>query len=466
MRADSGPYRAGDIVAACAGTLLTGDADALFTGISTDSRDIRPNDLFVPLRGPNFDGHNFLFPALEAGARGSLLDRDINRDYPLRPTSFVLIQVKDTLQALSNLASAYRKTYPIPLIAVTGSSGKTTVKEMIATVLTRSHCPLISLGNLNNTIGLPMTVLTMNARHTVAVVEAGINMLGEMDLLAAAASPDVAVITTVGPAHLEGLGSVETVATEKFKLVRALSEQGIAVLPADNPYLEPLISCCSCRLIRFGIDNGDFQAREIRERDITTFRMCTPAGERMVRLFVPGRHNITNGLAAAAACMAVGVSLDDVVWGLEQFRAPSWRMETVSLPGGRLLLRDCYNANPLSMKAALEVLMSRGRRPTLAMLGDMLELGSQAEALHREVGREAARLAVDNVVFVGRFGHAFAQGFRDAGGNPESLTLTFDKDAAWAAIADQIGDFAVILVKGSRSMNMEVLASRIGEKEY
>jgi UDP-N-acetylmuramoyl-tripeptide--D-alanyl-D-alanine ligase len=465
MRAHSGPYRAGDVAKACGGKLLRGDAEVLFAGISTDSRDIKPNDLFVPLRGPNFDGHNFLFPALEAGARGSLLDRDANRDNPLYPTSIVLIQVQDTLHALSDLASAYRTIHPIPLIAVTGSSGKTTVKEMIAAVLTRSHRPLISAGNLNNTIGLPMTVLGIGSEHTVAVVEAGINMIGEMALLAKAASPDVAVITTVGPAHLEGLGSTETVAAEKFQLVQALSERGTAILPSDNPYIEPLVQQCRGRVVRFGTDRGDFRAVDLRHGASTQFRLISPFGERTVRLAVPGRHNVANALAAAAASTAVGVTLDDAVAGLERFTAPSWRMELVALPGGRILVRDCYNANPISMKAALEVLATRGSGRTLAALADMMELGPSAAALHHEVGREAARLRIDRVVFVGSFGPAFAEGFVAGGGDPQALTLAPDKDAAWAAIVHDMSSFAAILVKGSRSMKMETIASRIEEKE-
>ena len=209
MRADAGPYKASDIVQACSGVLLSGDPEISFDAISTDSRDIRENDLFIPLKGPNFDGHDFVLPALEAGARGSLVDRDDYRVFLQDLPDYVLIQVQDTCRALSDLASAYRQTLTLPLIAVTGSSGKTSVKEMIAAVLGRSHHPLVSQGNFNNMIGLPMTILNLSPEHTVAVVEAGINMSGEMAHLARAACPDVAVITTIGPVHLEGLGTIE-----------------------------------------------------------------------------------------------------------------------------------------------------------------------------------------------------------------------------------------------------------------
>ncbi len=277
MRASSGPYVADDVASACRGKIICGSVDAKFHAISTDSRDIKPGDLFVPLRGASFDGHDFLVPALEAGARGSLCDSDANRDLPKNLANIVLIQVQDTLRSLSDLASTHRLKYPVPLIAVTGSSGKTTVKEMIAAALARSHRPLVSQGNLNNTIGLPMTVLNLGRDHTAAVVEAGINTNNEMNNLARAASPNVAVITTVGPVHLEGLGTIENIAKEKFKLVQAVNPRGVGIIPAENPYLKPLLNECSCKLITFGIDTGDFRAENITCADNTlSFEMNSP----------------------------------------------------------------------------------------------------------------------------------------------------------------------------------------------
>lgn len=463
MRADSGPYIAADIVAACKGTLLAGDPETRFGGISTDSRDIKESDLFVPLTGPNFDGHDFVLPALEAGARGSLVNRDAYRGIHYKPSTSVLIQVQDTLHALSDLASAHRSIHSPPLIAVTGSSGKTTVKEMIAAVLGRSHRPLVSQANFNNLVGLPMTVLNLGPHHTAAVVEAGINTIGEMEHLGKAASPDVAVITTVGPVHLEGLGSVENVAKEKFKLVRALRPGGIAVLPADNPYIEPLAQTVQGRVVRFGIDVGDFHAANVRQvMDETVFRMITPAGEADVRIRIPGRHNVANALAAAAAAVALGVELGEVAEALASFSALPGRMESIALPQGRKLLRDCYNANPQSVAAALRVLVGNGAgAKTLAVLGTMMELGDQAGPLHSELGRLAAELAVDRVVFVGSFGLEFCEGFTRSGGGSRSVALVADHDEAWQIIQPELGSFDVILVKGSRVMKMENIAELI-----
>jgi UDP-N-acetylmuramoyl-tripeptide--D-alanyl-D-alanine ligase len=465
MRAHGGPYIAGDVANACNGRVVCGDPSAVFKAITTDSRTIESGDLFVPLIGPNFDGHDFVLSALEAGARGCLANRDENGNNPLIPTDSVLIQVKDTLLALSDLASAHRTIHTHPLIAVTGSSGKTTVKEMIAAVLGRSHRPLVSEKNFNNMIGLPMTVLRLGPEYDSAVVEAGINTRGEMEHLARAARPDVAVITTIGPVHLEGLGTIENVAREKFRLARRTRERGKVVVPFGDPFLAPLLAGSPAEVISFGIEQGDFHAAELRMGDETDFEMITPLGERHIRLRVPGRHNVTNALAAAAACTAIRVSLDDVEQGLKEFTAPSLRMETIVLSGNRTLIRDCYNANPQSVAAALEVLSERGRRTrTLALLADMAELGEESERLHREIGILAAKAGVDEVVFLGSFGRPVEEGFLSAGGDPSRFTRAADREEAWATIKDRLNDFGAILVKGSRVTRMELVANGIEEK--
>lgn len=465
MRAEAGPYTTEFVLKATGGILVCGDPVATFEAITTDSRDIRPGDLFVPLKGANFDGHEFLFPALAAGARGCLTDRDVDRDIHPNLTNYVLIQVQDTLQTLTDLASAHRKYNSLPLIAVTGSSGKTTVKEMIAAVMRRSHRPLVSIGNFNNLIGLPMTVLNIGLGHTAAVVEAGINMVGEMDRLARAALPDVAVITTIGPVHLEGLGSIENVAREKFKLVRGLTSHGTAVVPAGNEYLAPLLKDCPGKLVTFGIEEGDFRAEQVRLGEKTEFEMISPYGSQRIELRIAGRHNVANALAAAAASLAAGAEMDDVAEGLNEFLPPALRMEILPLHEHRTLIRDCYNANPQSMQAALEVLASTGGgETTLAVLADMMELGDRADELHAEVGRQAARLGISRLVFVGNYGSSFCNGFISAGGDAGAVTLCPDKEAAWSLIKPSLEGFGAILVKGSRATKMELISDRILEE--
>lgn len=462
MRAEGGPYLAKSIVKACRGVLLRGDPESVFPAVTSDSRDVKHGDLFVPLKGSSFDGHDFLIPALEAGARGSLVTRDVNREIPINLANIVLIQVQDTLQALSDLASAHRDKFSIPLIAVTGSSGKTTVKEMIAAVLRRSQRPLVSQANFNNLIGLPMTVLNLSSEHTVAVVEAGINTVGEMDELARAAAPDVAVITSIGPVHLKGLGSMENVAKEKFKLARGLSSSGSAIVPAGDRYLDPLLAEWGGRSVTFGIEGGDFRAENVRLGPETVFDLVCPYGRQEITLRIQGRHSVSNALAAAAAAMAVGSTMDDVREGLYDCRPPDSRLEIVALSGNRTLIRDCYNANPQSVSAALEVLAGRGAGTgSLAILGDMAELGEHTEELHEYIGGKAAALGVNRLVFVGKYGQYFRNGFASAGGDPGSLTLVPDKEAAWDVIRLLEGAYGTILVKGSRMMKMELIADRI-----
>jgi len=464
MRAEGGRYLAGEVVRACGGVLVRGSSETAFEGISTDSRNIRKNDLFIPIKGTNFDGHDFIVPALEAGALGSLINRDTNREIYTVLSNQILIQVQDTLQALSDLASTRRRKYPITLVAVTGSSGKTTVKEMIAAILGRSHHLLVSQGNFNNMIGLPMTILNLGPEHTAAVVEAGINRTGEMENLAHAARPNISVITTVGPVHLEGLESVENVAAEKFKLVRALTPDGTAVVPHGDSYLEPLTKDLSCRVVTFGVERGDFRASQINDRGENRFRIISPVGEQEIRLPLPGRHNISNALAAASAATAAGATLNDVARALSEFTALNWRMEMLNLGKDRTLIRDCYNANPQSMKAALEVLSGHRNGPTLAVIANMAELGSDAEALHEDLGKQAADMKISRVVFVGDFGRFFRTGFVSAGGDARKVTVVPDKKIAWDEIRSELKLFGTILVKGSRMMEMETLADRILEE--
>lgn len=462
MRAQSGPYRTSYILQATDGLLIQGAAKVCFDAISTDSRDIRLGDLFVPLRGAHFNGHDFLIPALEAGARGSLVAADVNRDSLPYSSSFVLIQVQDTLRALSDLASAHRTYYHAPLIAVTGSSGKTTTKEMIASVLRLSHFPLVSAGNLNNLVGLPMTVLNLNGKHTAAVVEAGINTVGEMERLARAARPDVVVITSIGPVHLEGLRDIDTVAREKFRLVESLGVEGTAALPHGEPHLKPLLAHCRARITTFGIDGGDFRARDVTAGVATSFIMISPLGERQIQLAAPGRHNVSNALCAAAACWALGATLENIAEGLRRFRAPCWRMEAVLLADGRTLIQDYYNANPQSVAAALRALVDYGRDlPTMAVLADMMELGPDAPRHHEEIGRMCAEIGVNHCVFVGSFKDSFASGFMAGGGKSASLDIAPDHETAWKAVRDKVEHFQTILVKGSRRMKMEMFADKI-----
>jgi UDP-N-acetylmuramoyl-tripeptide--D-alanyl-D-alanine ligase len=311
-------------------------------------------------------------------------------------------------------------------------------------------------------IGLPMTVLGLGKDHDTAVVEAGINKPGEMAHLARAAAPDVAVITGVGPVHLEGLGTVATVALEKFDLVLGLKPGGTAVLPADDRFLTELMKGRQDRALTFGGPGADFRAEDVRMDANVSFTLISDQGSARVSLNVPGRHNIRNALAAAAACAAAGVSPEETIAGLEAFTAPPMRMETVFLSDGRILIKDCYNANPLSVNAALDTLDDVGKgKPKLALLADMKELGPDSPSLHLAAGAYAARIDRLTVCFVGEFGEAFREGFLEGGGRETAIRVHAHKDEAWRTLVRELPRFDVILVKGSRSTRMEEMADRI-----
>ncbi|MFH0958889.1 MAG: UDP-N-acetylmuramoyl-tripeptide--D-alanyl-D-alanine ligase [Pseudomonadota bacterium] len=465
MRSNAGPYKVRDILKATSGRLCQGNIESFFDGICTDSRELRANDLFVPLKGKNFDGDSFVLPALNAGAGGSLINCDIRFEIPFHLSKLVLIKVQDTLRALTDLASAHRETYPIPLVAITGSSGKTTVKEMIGTIVGESLPFKKTQGNLNNLIGLPMTVLDIRPQDSFAIVEAGINQPGEMSLLAKAASPNIAVITSVGLAHLEGLGTLENIANEKFKLVEALSVDGLGIIPSDCDLLNKRARESNSRIMTFGLNGGDVRAEKIKIGNPTSFEIVGPPGRMKITWDILGSHNICNALAAFAVCSELRISNENIRLGLEKFKPPAWRMEVFDLGGSRKLIRDYYNANPISMKAAIETLVENGSKcSTLAILGDMMELGAYSSELHRSLGQIAARKGLDMIIFVGSYGSYFARGFLTSGGDEKAIHLFQDKEQAWKLIRDSVGKFERILVKGSRSMKMEIIADRI-EKE-
>ncbi|MGC8602349.1 MAG: UDP-N-acetylmuramoyl-tripeptide--D-alanyl-D-alanine ligase [Desulfomonilaceae bacterium] len=465
MRSEAGPYWVKNILEATSGDLGQGSVDSFFDGICTDSREIKTNDLFIPLKGLNFDGTNFVIPALKAGAGGSLVNRDVHLEIPFNLSNTVLIKVQNTLRALTDLASTHRKIYPIPLIAITGSSGKTTVKEMIGAIIKRQASVKMTLGNFNNLIGLPMTILDIGNCHKYAVVEVGINQVGEMDMLARAASPTIAVITSIGHSHLEGLGSIENVATEKFKLVQSISERGLGVVPEENMFIKKYLKSFNRRIVTFGLSKGDFRADNIQLGTPTTFEVVGPFGRTRIEWNVCGFHNISNAVAAVATTVELGIDIEEIQKGLESFKTPSWRMEISNLAGSKKLIRDFYNANPLSMKAALQFLVTcKGNPKTLAILGDMMELGVYAPELHRELGEFAGKIGVKSVMYVGKFGEKFSQGFLSSRGNGQSINIFADKERAWQFLRQRIGEYDRILIKGSRSMKMEMIADQI-EKE-
>jgi UDP-N-acetylmuramoyl-tripeptide--D-alanyl-D-alanine ligase len=427
-------------------------------GVSIDSRNIREGELFIAIKGDRFDGHDFVPEAIGKGAWGALVERTaLESKYGRLGGLKNILPVEDTLLALQEMSHMHRKKYAIPMVAVTGSNGKTTTKEMVACIMKRKGPVLKNEGNLNNHIGVPLTLLKLEARHRAAVVEMGMSATGEIDMLARLVSPDVAIITNIGPAHLEFLGTMDKVADAKAEILESLKADGTAVLNADDRYFETLKKKWSGRVVSFGIENkADVSASDIRQgRDVTDFTLAGGGSTVKVRLRTVGRYNIYNALAAAAAAIAAGMSMDAVKYGLDDFAPVSMRSE-LKLIHGRTVLADYYNANPGSVKAALEALISIGTGvKSVAVLGDMLELGAAADEAHREIGRAAARLGVDILITVGTLSKHMIEGARDAG-MPKGRLFGAGSHAEAADLLrkhSKKGD--AVLIKGSRGMKME-----------
>jgi UDP-N-acetylmuramoyl-tripeptide--D-alanyl-D-alanine ligase len=427
-------------------------------GVSIDSRNIREGELFIAIKGDRFDGHDFVPEAIKKGAWGALVERTaLESRYERLGGLKNILPVEDTLLALQEMSHMHRKKYSILMVGITGSNGKTTTKEMVAGIMKRKGPVLKNEGNLNNHIGVPLTLLKLEARHQAAVVEMGMSATGEIDMLARLVSPDVGIITNVGPAHLEFLGTMDMVADAKAEILENLKADGTAVLNADDRYFETLKKKWSGRIVSFGIENkADVSASNIRQgKDFTDFTLAGDGSKVPVRLRTVGRYNIYNALAAAAAAIAAGMSMDAVKYGLDGFAPVSMRSE-LKLIHGRTVLADYYNANPGSVKAALEALISLGTGvKSVAVLGDMLELGAAADEAHREIGRAAARLGVDILITVGPLSKHTLEGAHDAGMPKGRLFAAGSHAEAADLLRKHSKNGDAVLIKGSRGMKME-----------
>lgn len=428
-------------------------ADVDIHGVSTDTRSIQSRQLFVALHGPRHDAHDFLDHAVKAGAAAVLVDRDVAAPLPF-------IKVADTRLALAPLAAHWRAAFRVPLVAVTGSNGKTTVKEMTASILTQRGNVLATRGNLNNDIGVPLTLFSLGSEHDFAVVEMGANHPGEIAQLCRIARPTVAVITLCAPAHLEGFGSIEGVARAKGEIFAGLPNDGRAVLNADDPYVDLWRKLAGPRPVTtFGLNHdADVSARMLVSDDPgrTIFTMRTPQGEATVHLPLPGRHNVMNALAAGACALAAGVDMEAVCAGLESMRAVAGRLVIGKGIGGACIIDDTYNANPSSMKAAIDVLVGYPGEHWL-VLGDMGELGAEAAGLHYDIGEYARARGVERVYGLGEFSRQAVAGFGSGGRHYA------DADDLIAALRPALAAAVNVLIKGSRAMKMERIVQALKE---
>jgi UDP-N-acetylmuramoyl-tripeptide--D-alanyl-D-alanine ligase len=427
-------------------------------GISIDSRTVKEGELFIAIRGDRYDGHDFVPAAIQKGAWGALVEQSaLEAKYAAMGGLRNVIPVEDTLFSLQEMSLIHRKKFSVPVIGITGSNGKTTTKEMLASIMLQKGPVLKNEGNLNNHIGVPLTLLKMDSHHTAAIIEMGMSGLGEIRTLARLAMPDVGAITNISAAHLQFLGSTDAVAEAKGELLQTMRSDGTAVLNADDQYFTTLRNKYPGRVLSFGIEQpADVRAGDINQaRDVTDMTLHADGRSVLVRLRTVGRHNVYNALAAAAAALATDLPLETVKFGLEEFRPVAMRSELRDVKG-RTVLADYYNANPASMKAALETLASlKTAKRTIAVLGDMLELGDTAAEAHRAVGAAAARSGIDLVITVGPLAKHIAEGAVAAGMARGAVLEAGTTSRGAELLRDHSRPGDTVLIKGSRGMKME-----------
>jgi len=435
--------------------------DTHFSTVSTDTRTIQQGDLFVALKGENFDGSRFVAPAAQAGAVAAV----VNAGSVVENSPCPLLRVADTRIALGQLAAYWRARFEIPLVAITGSNGKTTVKEMLATILRAvagsEESVLATKGNFNNDIGMPLTLLKLNEMHRYAVIEMGMNHPDEIDYLTRIARPDVALVNNASGAHLQGLGSVEGVARAKGEIFAGLVEGGTAVINADDAHASLWRTLAGThRVFDFALEHpAAVQGKWIAQGYGGVLNVRTPAGEMHIKLQVPGEHNARNALAAATAALALQVPLHIIIKALEGFGGVAGRLQRKQALQGATLIDDTYNANPASMRAALEVLaQAEGKR--IFVLGDMGELGENAAQFHREIGIVARELGIESMLALGTLS---AEAVKEFGVGAQHFA---DIEKLNAALDNKLDAQTTVLVKGSRFMKMErAVAHCTGEEK-
>ena len=438
---------------ACGGRLA--GADRAYSGVSTDTRTLEAGALFVALRGPRFDGHEFLAAAASAGAAGAVVDEAsaLAAGSGASP-ALARIIVPDTQAALARAAGAWRSQFDIPLIGVAGSNGKTTVKEMAAAILAQAGKCLSTRGNLNNHIGVPLTLLRLEPEHRFAVIETGANRAGEVASLVALARPTIGLITNAGAEHLEGFGSLEGAARAEGEMVEALAPQGVAIINADDAFAPLWRSLTQARIVSFGLAApADFTAREVCSEITagefrTRFTLESACGGVPVELRLAGRHNVANALCAAAAASAAGATLEQVRAGLATMRAVQGRLQLKRARSGAWLIDDSYNANPSSVRAGIDVLAAL-EGPKWLVLGDMGELGEFARASHAEIGAYARDRGVERLCATGKLAQLAVESF---GAGAEWYP---DTEALARALERGLPREVAVLVKGSRLNRLE-----------
>ncbi len=454
-----------EIVKATGGRLIQGLPDDIIERISIDSRSINAGECFVAIKGLHHDGHRFIPEVLKRGVLGIVAAEEFYDEYSVTPNEKVsFISVKNTQTALGDLGARRRQAKGIPLIAITGSNGKTTTKEMTSAVLGQSFNVLGTAGNFNNLIGVPLTLLRLTESHELAVIEMGMNVPGEIKELTEISRPDVGVITNIGKGHLEGLKTIDGVMKAKGELFDGLGKHGVAVINMDDRRVRALGDLFPGIALRYGIEcqDADVMAKEIRSVGAGySFDLKTPGGTIPVRLSLAGRFNIYNALAAATVGYHFKVPIQKIRDGLEQVKPFDKRMQLIKLANAVTVLNDTYNANPESMSSAIETLCTLKREGRgIAVLGDMLELGEYSLTAHQEIGKQAAQSHLRYLLVTGDFANVTAQSAIDAGMDTEHV-IAGTHEEILDILKERLSPHDWILVKGSRGMAMEKIVEEL-----
>lgn len=441
-----------EIINAANGTLICGEKDAVITGISTNSREIGEGELFIPLVGEKFDGHEFIQAAFELGAAAVLTSKDTE---PFIDKT--IIRVKDTRIALGDIARYYKSRRNIPTVAITGSVGKTTTKDMIYSVVSEKYNTLKTQGNFNNDIGVPLTIFRLDQTHEAAVIEMGMNHFGEIDYLASIGKPDIAVITNIGESHIENLGSREGIFKAKMEITRGFTKDNTLIVNGDNDFLSSVKGMGEYKVVYYGINNpeNDVYAKNIVNNGLggITFTAVMDGKEYEAVISVPGTHNVYNALASICVGRELGISPEKILHGIKTFEPTAQRLQIEEYKG-ITIINDCYNASPDSIKAALKVLSdTEGVNRRIAVLGDVLEMGGFAEEAHYKLGKAVKDAGCDLLITAGENMKHLARGARECG--VENIKV-FDKTLEVCNyVKDEIRKGDAVLIKASHGMRFE-----------
>lgn len=454
-----------DIALAMQGKLYGPGDEELIRSISTDTRTLRPGDLFLALRGEVHDGHAFLAQAIDKGAKGIVISEPgLAEKYMTRDLNIILVD--NTLHGLHRLALWHRQKFDVPVIGITGSNGKTTTKDMVAAVLNEKFNVLKTEGNYNNEIGLPLTLLKLLPEHEAVVLEMGMRGLGEIDVLCQIANPTAGVITNIGVTHFELLGSVENIAKAKGELLEHIPTSGFALLNGEDEWSHRLGSLCRGKVLFFGFSQqAHIKAENVSLGEVSRFDVEAFGKKMNVHLPLPGEHNVLNALAAAGVGLQLGLSLEEIASGLNKVKLSAMRLAKVAGINNTIIINDAYNANPTSTKASLQVLVSSQGERKIAVLGDMRELGAIEEESHFQIGEYVVQLGIDHLIAVGNLANFMAEGAICAGMPKEKALAFADNDGAKRYLRSLLMPGDVILVKGSRAVKMEEIVNFVTQPE-